>query len=308
VDTEERPTISGQGRLKTLTSGRLVGLQGHLARSYWALMAGWAALCGALASHGLHWGGEDLLTLALVLLLADLAWGSLWELATGTDWFRLESGGRSAVRPARLPVLPYTQPDSPGGRIYRRLSRAVGWWHQVFWPTAGPALLGLVASGILAVVLSLFLPDRLRPLNAGLVALIGLGVAQRRHGREPLAGQALVQVGLSWLAGHVAFAAMEGPSLILALCFPVAAWGALRVSEGRPGGNWLVNVGLAASAALMVGLKQPLAAGVLGLLFFGRLAVQISPVSAGGSAGAVIGNRTWPWLMLAMLVAALTVP
>jgi hypothetical protein len=271
-------------------------------------MAGWAALCGALASHGLHWEGEHLLALVLVLLLADLAWGNLWELATGTDWFGQRGGGRSTVRPARLPVLPYTQPDSPAGRLYRRLSRAVGWWQQVFWPAAGPALLGLVASGVLAAVLALFLPDRLRPLNAALVALIGLGVAQRWHGREPLAGQTSVQVGLSWLAGHLAFAAMEGPSLILALCFPVAAWGALRIAEGRPGGNWLVNGGLAGSAALMLGLKQPLAAGVLGLLFFGRLGLQISVVFAEDSARAVLSNRTWPWLMLAMLVAALTVP
>jgi hypothetical protein len=308
VDTEERPSHFRQGNVKHLTSGRLVGLQGRLTRPYWALMGGWATLCGALASHHLRWEGEALLTLALVYLLADLAWGSLWDLATGTNWFRLLAEDWSPVVPALLPVLPYTQPGSPGGRISRRLNRFLDWWRQVFWPTAGPSLVGLLASGVLAIVLSLLLPDRLRPLNAALVALIGLGMVQRRHDREPLAGQALVGVGLSWLAGHLAFSDMTGEALALALCFPITACGVLRLAEGRPAGNWLVNSGLVAGVALMVVMRQPLAAGVLGLLFFGTVALQVSLGSAGDCGRAVLSNRTWPWLMLSMLVAAWTLP
>ena len=310
------------------TPARLVGLEGRLTRPFWGFVGVWAVLCGALASNQLQWAGDDLLTLVLVMLLADLAWGSLWDLATGPDWFRLMAGGwppkaslgtrhrRSAAGPeqaAALPSLPYSQPGSPGGRLFRGLNRLLGWWRATFWPIAGTALLGFLAAAVLAVVLTLLLPARLGPLNLALAALVGLGVIQRRHGRAPAAIQACVQVGLAWLAGHAALSPsgaglspISKPSLIVALAFVVATWGLLRVGEGLPRGLWLLNGGQVVAVGLLVWLRQPLLAGAVGLLLFGQIAQQ--PVLRFGPEPAERVHRIWPWLMAAMLVAALALP
>jgi hypothetical protein len=240
------------------------------------------------------------------MLLADLAWGSLWDLATGTDWLRPLAEGWPPARPAQVAAPPYTQPNSLGWRLFRRLNRLLGWWRESFWPAAGSALLGVLAAVVLTTVLSLLLPGRLRPLNAALVALVGLGVIQRRWGRAALAAAAVVQVGLGWLAGHLAFAEMSSPSLMLALAFALAVWGSMRAAHQLPGGLWLQDGGQVISTILLALLKQPLAAGAVGLLLFGQVAMQ--PLLRLGGDPAHIFRRTWPWLMAAMLATALAIP
>jgi len=306
MDVQDLPNREGQGAVNPLLPGRLIGLQGRLARPFWGVMGLWACLGGALASNQLRWDGESLLLLALALLLADLAWGSLWDLAVGTDWFRPMIEGWPPARLASLPALPYTQPESPGGRVFRGLNRLAGWWHEAFWPAAGPALLGVLAAAGVTVILALILPGRLRPLYAALVALIGLGVIWQRRGRVFLAGGALAQVGLCWLAGHMVFAEVSGPSLMLAIAFSVAVWGGMRVDQRQSGGLWLLNGGQVAGVALLAALKQPLAAGAVGLLLAGQVVFQ--PLLRLGADPARIFRRTWPWLMVAMLVAALSLP
>ena len=93
-------------------AGTWIGLRGRLARPFWGWLGGWAVVCGALASNGLRWQGGTLLDLVLALLLVELAWGSLWDLAVGTDWFGSLSPSRPPARPASLPSLPYTRPSS----------------------------------------------------------------------------------------------------------------------------------------------------------------------------------------------------
>ncbi len=288
-----------------LLPSHLIGLHGRLARPFWGMLGLWSVLCGALASDQLRWQSDELLTLVLVLLLADLAWGNLWDLAVGVDWFGLLAQGWP-VQPAPRPAgLPYTLPHSPGGRIFGALGRLGAWWRETFWPAGGPALLGVVAAAALAIVLNLLLPDRLRLLNALLVALIGLGLVLRRRDKVPLGGTALVQVGLCWLAGHMAFAQLSAPSLALALAFTLAVWGALRVAEQKRGALWLQNGGQVVAVALLAALRQPLAAGLAGLLLLGQVALQ--PSLHHGGKPARIFRRGWPWLMAVMLVAALAV-
>ncbi len=321
MDARDLPGLPGQRAMEGVVPGRLIGLQGRLARPFWGVMGIWAVLCGALASNRLRWDGRDLLTLALVLILADLAWGSLWDLVVGTDWRRLLTARWSSARPtssssegddgqfwknSTLAALPYTQPGSPGGRVSRRLSGLVGWWCEAFWPAVGPVVLGSLGAVALTVVLTCFLADRVRPLNAVLAVIVGLGLVQRWRGRSSLAGQALVQVGLSWLVGHAAFAGLSRPSVILAVCFAVAAWGVLRAAEALPRGLWLLDGGQAIGVALLAVLRQPLAAGAMGMLLFGQVALQ--PSLGSGIDPARVMQRTWPWLMAAMLVAALAVP
>lgn len=265
-----------------------------------------AVLCGALASNQVPWNGRGALILVLVLLLTNLAWGGLWNLASGTDWFRPLAEGWPPVQSGLPITLPYTRPDSPGGRLFRWLGRLVSWWQKAFWPVAGSALLASLTAGVLAGALVVVLPRRLYPLNAVLVALIGLGIVQRWRNRTLLAGQALVQIGLGWLAGHAAFAEVSVASLAVALGFVLASLGALRVGEGQAGGMWLLNGGQVLVAVMLALHKQPLAAGVIGLLLFGQVANQL-PLHFGSEPAAVL-RRVWPWLMVAMPVAALAIP
>jgi hypothetical protein len=305
VDVQDRLEWHGQADGGQLVPGHAVGLLGRLARPFWGLAGVWAVLCGAWASGQLHWQGDSLLTLALVLLLSQVAWGSLWDLVAGCDWFGPLASGWSTARPIAWRGLPYTQPRSPAGRLVRGLGHLVGWWRQVFWPEVGPALLGLAAAAGLTVVLALLLPPRLRLLQAALVALLGLGLVQKRRGREALAGQAVVQVGLGWLAGHLAFAEPGPVSLALALAFSATALGALQIQAGRRRGVALLNGGHLAVAALLVGLEQPLAAGAVG--FLALVAMALQPSLAAGAPPAQIARRSWPWTLGAMLVAALAV-
>jgi len=308
VDKPELAGAADGDRGAPPAAGTWIGLRGRLARPFWGWLGGWAVVCGALASNGLRWQGGPLLDLVLALLLVELAWGSLWDLAVGTDWFRSLAASWPPARPASLPSLPYTRPGSPGERLARWLGRLACWWRDAFWPVAGAALLGLLAAGILTAVLTLLLPDRLRPLNLALLALTALGVIQRRRGREPLAGQAFVRVGLSWLAGHALFADFGLGSLILALSFALAAWGNLRVAAGLGRGLWLLNGGQAIAVVVLVGMQQPLAAGVAGLLLFGQVAMQPLLRSSSPPARGTISTRTWPWMMAAMLVAGWALP
>jgi chlorophyll synthase len=306
VDAIEPLEHHERGLGEHLIPDRFAGLQGRVAWPSAWFPGGWALLCGALASNHLRWQGDMLLTLALALLLVELAWSSLWHLAAGTDWFRPLAEEWPPAWPASWRGLPYTQPRSPGGRMVRTVNRLVGWWRDAFWPATGPALLALGAALTLTVVLTLLLPARLRLLNAALVALLGLGVVRRRYGQDSLAGQAVAQVGLSWLAGHLVLAEMSLASLGLALGFSAAALGMLKVQRGQKGGLWLIDGGQAACVLWLAAFGQPLAAGALGLLLLGQVALQ--PLLAAGAEAAPAVRRAWPWMMAAMLVAAIAIP
>jgi hypothetical protein len=303
-------------RTEKTSFGHWIGLRARLARPFWAWMGVWATLCGALASNHLRWEGQALLNLLLVLLMTELAWSSIWDLVVGADWFRPLAEGWPPSHASSLVTLPYTQPHSPGGRLARKLGRFVAWWREAFWPEAGPAVLGVLAGAILTTVLAVLMPNRLRPLYAALVALAGLGMVQRRRGHDFLAGEALLRIGLGWLAGHAVFAEVSVASLVLALSFSLAAWGNLRVAAGLPRGLWLLNAGQAVGVVVLLVAKQPVAASVIGLLLFGQVAMQPSLRFGGESAGSVfahlvratVSQRTWPWLMAVLLVAAWTVP
>ena len=337
VNGPEYPKTAREIRAEQPAIRHWIGLRGYLTRPFWGWLGGWAVLCGALASNQLRWDGEVLLSLGLVLLLVELGWGNLWDLAVGTGWFRPLADDWPPENFAPAASLPYTLPRSPGGRIARGLGRFAAWWREAFWPTAGSALLGLLAAVLLVVILTLLLPERLRPLNTVLVALIGLGIVMRWRGKEPLAAQALVRVGLSWLAAHAVFAEIGTASLVLALAFALAAWGNLRLAAGLPRSLWLLNAGQAIAVVVLIMLKQPIIAGAAGLLFFGQLAMQpslryredapgdgdaetpadhSSPTSKLGGISAfsrdavhtAVSRRTWPWLMLLMLVAAWALP
>lgn len=162
--------------------------------------------------------------------------------------------------------------------------------------------MGLLTASVLTIVLVLILPERLRPLNAMFVALVGLGIVQHQRARSWPAGQALVSIGLGWLAGQAAFAQVDLLSLAMASGFVLAASGALRVGEGLAGGAWLLIGGQLSVIVLLILLRQPLAAVFAGILLFCQMIMALS-TQFGGDAKPV-SRLLWPWFLIAMLIAA----
>lgn len=292
--------------MEQLLHRRLAGSQEHLPRPFWGVTGLLSVLCGALASNPQSWDSESVLALVFVLLLTNLAWASLWDLALGTDWVRLLAEGWPPARQIPMLTLPYSLPRSPAGRLFRWLGRVIFWWRETVWPAAGWSLIGMLVAAVLAAFLVVILPHRLYPLNIVIVALVGLGVAQRWRKRTLAVGQALVQIGLGWLAGHAAWGDVSLVSVAVALSFVLAAAGAMRAGAGLAGGLRLLNGGLIFVVVLLAVSRQPVAAGVVGLLFFGQLAIQLSLSFA--DEPVLLARRVWPWLLLSMLVAALAIP
>jgi hypothetical protein len=268
----------------------------------------WAALCGVLAAAQWPPQAADLVTLLFVVILVTLGWGTVWHLASTTDWFGVLANRRPSSQTASWRGLPYTQPGSPAGRLGRWLGLFTGWWRETFWPNLGsPAMALLVATALIGASLKI-LPARLGPLHVAFAALVGGAIILQRRGEGWPGGEALARVGLGWLAGHLAFGEMQWPSLALAFCFALCAWGALRIGGGQAVGRaglWLLNGGQVLALAVMIAAKQPLAAGGLGLALFGQVALQL-PLSQGGDPRSMV-RHTWPWLMAAMTVAAVAI-
>ena len=264
-------------------------------------------MCGVLAAAQWPPQTADLITFLFVVIVVALGWGVAWRLVATTDWFGVLASSRPFSPAASWRGLPYTQPGSPAGRLGRWLGLLAGWWREAFWPRLGSPVTGLLVAAALIGASLLILPARLGPLHLAFAAWVGLAIVRQRRSKGSPGGEALARVGLGWLAGYLAFAEMQWPSPALALCFALCAWGALRIGGQTAGraGLWLLNGGLVLGLAVLIAVKQPLAAGGLGLALFGQAALQL-PLSQGGDPRGTI-RHTWPWLMAAMAVAAVAI-
>lgn len=279
-------------------------------------MGMWAAACGALA------GGQGiperaaLVPLLFVLLLVSLGWVAAWLLITETDWFLPVRSGWPPRQPALLPAPPYMQPHSPAGRLWRGAGQVVGWWGESFWPAAGGTVAAVAAALVLAAVFSLLLyeqgglvGDDVRRLAAAYIALAGVGLVWRRHGRDWLAGRALGLVALPWLAGQRLVSQLAGIDLAASpahagLAFALAMWGTERLGRGLRGSGWLIGAAQAGVVALLVAARQPLAAGAAGALLLAQLAL----LPAAGTNPERAALRARRWLMAMMVLASMGLP
>jgi hypothetical protein len=204
-------------------------------------------------------------------------------------------------------ALPYTQPGSASYRLFRALHRL---GREGVWRLAAV----LLAMGV-TVGLTALLPTSLRPLTAAALALCLTAALTTRHaGSPPASGQALLTLGLPWLAGHVALAPLTIPSLFAATGFSFALWGYVdlfdtsRQHERRPApasrGVLRAVLGQAAVGALAAWLRRPwLASGVLALLL---PALALWPVLAQGAPPAQRrADRRWyvRWSGIGLLAA-----
>ncbi len=286
--------------------GPLVKLEVQVNRPLTWLGPAWAALCGAVASGWLTLSGENLLFLLIVLFLADALWGTLWHLIAERDWF-VSSNWPSQTQEASLTALPYTAPGSPSHRIFSRLGHKLAWWRAVFWPRQGPAFVGLVVALPLTLILAIILGQRVIILTVAALAIMVLALLRaHRHSPPPLSLRAILEMGFAWLAGHIAFGPLTLWSFLLATLYTVVYHSCLKLARnsGKPS-LVLLKASQAAVIVLLIFLRQPVVAGVMGLLLLPQMLLQ--PFLGQGQVELWYLRRTRPFLMAGMLLAALAI-
>ncbi|MGA9348981.1 MAG: hypothetical protein WBW48_09265 [Anaerolineae bacterium] len=282
--------------------GPLTKLEVRITRPLTWLGPAWAALCGAVASGWLTLSGQNLLVLMIALFLADALWGTLWHVIAERDWF-VSSHWPSQAQEFSLTVLPYTAPGSPSHRLGRRLA----WWRAVFWPRLSSALLGLAVVLPLTLILAVILGQRAIILTSAALAIMVLALLRaRRHSAPPLSLRAILEMGFAWLAGHTAFAPLTLWSFLLATCYTVAYHSCLTLAKDSGKHSLtLLKVSQAAVIALLIFLRQPVIAGVAGLLLLPQMLLQ--PFLGRDGVELWYLQRTRPFLMAGMLLAALAI-
>jgi chlorophyll synthase len=281
--------------------GSMMKLEVRVTRPLTWLGPAWAALCGAVASGWLTLSGENLLFLLIVLFMADALWGTLWHLIAEGGWFVSSATEPSQLQQGSSAALPYTAPGSPSHRVFGRLGRMKAWWRQ------GPGFAGLVITLLLALGLAIILGRRVIILTSAALAIMVLALLRaRRHSAPPLSLRAIMEMGLAWLAGHTAFGPLTLWSFLLAILYTVAYHSCLKLAtSSRKRWPALLKVSQAAVIALLVFLRQPVVAGVVGLLLLPQMLLQ--PFLDQDEVELWYLRRIRPFLMAGMLLAALTV-
>ena len=224
--------------------------------------AGWTVVAAVLASGWLGQPiGLDWREVALLVLLIDPLWGSLWRLAAGREELL-------PLRERDMPAsvwLPYLEPGSPAARL-------LGWDEngvlplvlRVVFPTTALALAIALILGPTAVWLT------------GVVTMLGLAGWILRHslGVIPATLHSAVTVTLPWgltiwQLGTVGGAGYWGPHLVWAALWTLHNWGegrCLRVVEDRFGIGLLgvADIGL---AVLLIAIKTPLWLALMSVLW-----------------------------------------
>jgi len=293
MDTNDTPEI-----------GQLVRLDVTLRGSGLWLGPTWAIICGVVASGGFRWTSATILQSILLFFLVDSAWATLWAAAVETDWATpAKLWGKSAITPAH--ALPYTQPNTPGDRVQHWLTHTIQWWREHLQPATGSRMSTIVLCIVLGAALSAVLGWPVMALSAAALAIVQAGVIAGRGSGRPLpALKAMLEIGLAWIVSHVLFAPLTVPSVVLAMAFAAAYGSGLTLIEGgRRATIW--NAAQFAAAGLLVLMRQPVAA--LTVFFMVLPQMLLEPSLRRGEGGAWFVRSTQAWLMLAMLISAISV-
>jgi chlorophyll synthase len=165
----------------------------------------WAFLCGSMASGATGWTVDDIGRIALGTLLAGPIVCGMSQVLN--DYCDREVDAIN--EPARL---------IPAGLVSTR---------QVF------ITIGVLAAAALAIAFFLGQPVALLT-GLGMLLAVIYSVHPIRAKRNGWIGNALVAVayeGLPWLAGHLAFAPLTLPSVVLAALYSVGAHGIMTIND-----------------------------------------------------------------------------
>ena len=277
--------------IRGLLSGASVNAEFWLGQHLWRPTAAWATVAAMLAVGALGSPQTvDWREVALLLLLVDPLWGSLWRLA----------GGRDALLPLHeheVPSdirLPYLQPKSPASMLLGLDEHGV--MHLVYrvaLPAAGLALAIAFVLGPFAVW-----------MTAVVLAVSGLGwIGRHTMKRPPIVLGSLAAIGLPWwltlslLGPPQGEAGWWGPAALAGL-WTIHNWGEgrslLRTGDGV--GIVLLGVADVGMGVLLLVTRTPLWLAVLAALWLPTwLSVyQRRPM-----------ERLQFWWLLAMMVSGL---
>ncbi len=283
-------------------SGGLIRLQAHAGDLGSWLGPTWAALCGVLAAGRPPWSGATWLRLALLLFLVDGGWGTVWAALASTNWASPLRRWTTWDKNKSVAALPYTLPGTPGDHISRGMGRLATWWRRAVSPTCGPAVRAVLIALPLTALVGTLLGAELLLLSLAALALMQLAVIwEGGHGTVPPGWDAFVAVALPWLAGHTTFGSVTLSSLAMGVLFAFA-WGQAWRAPARGAGAVLVGSQLLA-AAWLVALHRPLAAGFVALALVPQMALL--PWMELDLTLSRFVRCTRPWLMAAMVIAAL---
>jgi hypothetical protein len=266
-----------------------------------------AALAGILAVGARLWSVQAL----VLLLLADLGWGNIWWATAGTDWATMRerwnawllSGGAGSSRVNAAGVLPYTQADSPAGRLARWWSDLRAWHRAELWPARGPQLGAILIGVPLALALGAALGPPLLLMTLGVVAISQMALFWGpADGYASPAAQATVEIGLPWLAGGVMLDRLSGGVLAVGVGLLLAYAGLALVGRSKAGGAWLA-LGHGVIVLTLAVLRQPLGAAAVGALYCSQLAL-LPWCPAGLEGRTALRLAQWPFLAVMAIAAA----
>lgn len=259
-----------------ITGIALLDTQVWIDQAPWRVTGFWCVLAALLASDGLRQlSTVDWKAVALLALLVDPLWGSIWRMAGGrTTLLALPPVARN-----RTPWLPYLRTGSPAARL-------MGGDHTDVWPFA-------LRMGLPTVVLALAVAGVLGWAAVGftvvaiLIAAIGWTLRRTFGTGSPLLAS-LVAVGLPWalsllVLGHVeAGQAWLAPALLIGL-WVIHQWGALRAIGAAQDWAGLALMAMAqlGICLLLIAIRAPIWLALVVLLFLPTwlLLVRQQPLS-----------------------------
>jgi hypothetical protein len=288
------------------TLGQFVRLDAVLQTSRLGLGPGWAVVCGVMASGRFTWSGRGLLLAGLAIFLADGVWATLWAAIVETNWAAMAARWHASPPPLRQSRLPYVQSGAPGDRAARWLAHLASWWQADLQPLAGSTVSSSLIGLALGSGLSVILGWPTLALSGAALALIQIGLVVNRASGQPVpVVKAILQIGLAWLAGHVAFGPLSWLSVFMAAAFTTTYAGGLSLLE-QPGGLAAWRWPQWAAAALLFITRHPLAALTLLFTSFAQLLLEPA-LTKQARDGAWFIASSQAWLMIAMAIAALTI-
>jgi hypothetical protein len=250
----------------------------------------------------------------MVAFITEILWSS-WRAqlvdARWKEWIQahpLPAGGAS------MPVIPYTKPDSPLGRSLTYLGRLRLWVQETLPAERRGALIATFALPPLVLLLSTLVGFDMLVLSVAALCVVLLEWRVATRGGVHNALRAALEIGLSWLAGHLVVAPLTPFSLVLAICYATAYQGVLGAEDG------LASDGRLGARSFVFLVTGQLVAGLL-VLFLGRefphfgatvqaflMIPQLLLVAGTSLPGQSrrYARRVAPFLMLAMPIAAWT--